>query len=168
MSESNEGNDPIDLIFLFENDFDMFMSRITELKQTLTQEEFNSLLHGDHRLDNQLYDSERIWYSPMTMWVLWAVGDHFQRDDAGTQWAAGLPTGRMRGVTAQQGFRVFQFLVENGVDFMKENAYDENTITLINMSESERRSSHTARCGEEYDRLISMIRQEYLDTRGDE
>ena len=168
LSDDNESNHPFDLIILFETDFDMFMSRIEELKYTLTQEDFSWLLHADYRSDNQLYDTDRIWYSPMTMWVLWGIGDHFQRDEEATEWAAQLPTGRMTGVTAEQGFRVFQFLVENGVNLRRENAHDENTITLINMSESEREPSHTSRHGEEYNRLISMIRQEYPETREDE
>lgn len=161
----SDDDEPLDLISLFEINFDMFILKIEELKQTLTQEEFYWLLNADSRSNDQLYNTNKIWYSPMTMWVLWAVGNHFDRTEFEKQWTWILPTGRMEGISAEEGFRMFKFLVDNGANFTKKNYYEETVVSLINCSVEERMISHVSRQGEEYDKLVRLIRQEYPETR---
>jgi len=161
----SDDDEPLDLISLFEINFDMFILKLEELKQTLTQEEFYWLVNADSRSNNKFYNTNKIWDSPMTMWVLWAVGDHFDRTESEKQWTWILPTGRMEGISAEEGFKMFKFLVDNGANCTKKNGYEETVVSLINSSVEENKINYVSRQGEEYDELVRLIQQEYPETR---
>lgn len=154
----------VDLILLFESSFDEFKTKLIEIKETVSEKQFSQLLSGDDN-SGEFYDNNRIWFSPMLMWVLWAVGDHFEINQERIEWMACLPTGNITGITAEEGFDLFKFLVDNGASFREKNYYDDTTISLINNISSERVKSCTSRCGEEYDAFIRLIHEEYPETR---